>query len=403
MKLRDVLLSPVMSVWRASLTTRLSKVPRPSDSPHAQAPGPDPDWILVLGNDIAAGWGVRSHDVGVPGHLSRELTRLSGHGTEVDVTLAADSAAIARYAATSTGARYDAIVVVGGVRDALHLRSPASWRAEMSRTLKALAANNTPHTHIVVMGIRRMHFVSRIDSWLAARVAAHAVTLNEITMELCATVPQVSYLDLPELPDAAHPGEHRAEDHYRVDAAEIAAHLLPFIHPEGSRRDGSRPSPANTVPDNAVERARQSAVDALPPLEDELGEEVDGLVAAAKAVYAASFASFSVVDHDQLDYRVVAGGKPRTVPRNESVCSIAMLNDGPTIVSDTARDARFRHIRGIRFYAGVPVMSQAGHRIGMLCVVDSEPRSADTFDSTMLRELAQLLQKRIWAKERDAD
>jgi GAF domain-containing protein len=214
----------------------------------------------------------------------------------------------------------------------------------------------------------------------------------------------VSYLNLAELPAAARPGEHRAAMNYRLDAVAIADHLIPYLHPDreapGSDLDDpTSRQPVNAVPQNVLEKARQSAVDALPQLVDELGEEIDGLVAAAKAVYDTTFASFTVVDGDTLDYRVVAGGKPNTVPRNESVCSIAMHSDGPTIVADTARDARFRHLRSIRFYAGVPVLSQAGHRIGMLCVVDSEPRDASTFDSTMLRELAQLLQKRLWVQE----
>jgi hypothetical protein len=398
--LSQVLLYPALAAWRASLRYRLKNAARPSDSTHAQTPGPDPDWVLIVGNDIASGWGVRSHDLGVPGQLARELTRVSGHGADVDVTLAEDSAAIARFAVSPTGARYDAIVVVGGIRDALRLRSPKRWRSEMKKTLESLTSNHGEHTHIAVMGIRRIHFRSRIDTMLSAVVAAHADDLNAITMELCATMPQVSYLNLAELPAAARPGEHRAAMNYRLDAVAIADHLIPYLYPEDRTATGStRTQPENSVPQNVLEKARQSAVDALPLLVDELGEEIDGLVAAAKAVYDTTFASFTVVDGDTLDYRVVAGGKPSTVPRNESVCSIAMHSDGPTIVPDTARDARFRHLRTIRFYAGVPVLSQAGHRIGMLCVVDSEPRDASTFDSTMLRELAQLLQKRLWAQD----
>jgi GAF domain-containing protein len=399
-KLSQTLLSPVIAVWRWSLKVRLRDIPRPSDNTHAQALGPDALWVLVVGNDIATGWGVRTHDLGVPGQLARELTRVSGRGTEIDVAIAEDSAAIAQFATSPTGARYDAIVVVGGVRDALRLRSVAKWRAEMSRTLEALVSENGTHTHIVVMGIRRVNFVSRVDMWLTSIVAEHALKLNAITMELCATLPRVSYLDLPELAAAARPGEHRAAMNYRLDAEAITAHLLPLLDAEnGAVSNSSARERTNEIPQNVLEAARQSAVDALPPFEDELGEEIDGLVAAAKAVYDTTFASFTIVDGDRLDYRVVAGGKPSSVPRNESVCTIAMHSDGPTIVADTARDARFRHLRGIRFYAGVPVMSEAGHRIGMLCVVDSEPRDPSTFDTTMLSELAKLLQKRLWAQK----
>jgi GAF domain-containing protein len=46
---------------------------------------------------------------------------------------------------------------------------------------------------------------------------------------------------------------------------------------------------------------------------------------------------------------------------------------------------------GIRFYAGVPLRSPAGHALGALCVIDSRPRSSfSQQDRQRLKDLASL-------------
>jgi hypothetical protein len=55
----------------------------------------------------------------------------------------------------------------------------------------------------------------------------------------------------------------------------------------------------------------------------------------------------------------------------------------------------------VRFYAGHPILSPEGLPVGMLCLMDTEPRSeesAQAVDTTLLREFALMVQKRLWAK-----
>jgi GAF domain-containing protein len=72
------------------------------------------------------------------------------------------------------------------------------------------------------------------------------------------------------------------------------------------------------------------------------------------------------------------------------------------VVPDALADERFRDnplVLGephIRFYAGYPVESPSGERIGALCVFDPEPRRADDVDTVLLREFALMMQSELW-------
>ncbi|KIL91609.1 hypothetical protein FAVG1_05226 [Fusarium avenaceum] len=99
---------------------------------------------------------------------------------------------------------------------------------------------------------------------------------------------------------------------------------------------------------------------------------------------------------------------PGTFPRQLSVCDRALTaetkcpstvdNELPlTLIPDLATDVRLSQIPHplsecpARFYAAVPIRSPAGVDIGVYCVVDPEPREAETWspkDTQALREIS---------------
>ena len=68
------------------------------------------------------------------------------------------------------------------------------------------------------------------------------------------------------------------------------------------------------------------------------------------------------------------------------------------VVPDALGDARFADSPAvlaeprIRFYAGCPLSSADGHRVGTLCVMDRRPREIDEKGSRVLRDLAAIVQ-----------
>lgn len=81
--------------------------------------------------------------------------------------------------------------------------------------------------------------------------------------------------------------------------------------------------------------------------------------------------------------------------RDIAFCAHAILQDDLFIVPDAFVDDRFdqiplvRHDPNVRFYAGAPLVTKAGHALGTLCVMDCVPRELTDDQKSELRALAQ--------------
>ncbi|MEL7098132.1 MAG: histidine kinase dimerization/phosphoacceptor domain -containing protein [Pseudomonadota bacterium] len=92
-------------------------------------------------------------------------------------------------------------------------------------------------------------------------------------------------------------------------------------------------------------------------------------------------ALISLVGRDRQIAKSVTGPAQWNMPRSISLCAHAILDQGLVEVPDTALDARFRAnplCRGpqaIRFYSAAPLMAAGDLPIGVLCVLDTQPRT----------------------------
>lgn len=83
--------------------------------------------------------------------------------------------------------------------------------------------------------------------------------------------------------------------------------------------------------------------------------------------------------------------------RETSFCTHALTSDDVMVVEDATRDPRFANnpfvtaTDGIRFYAGAPLNTKEGYKLGTLCVVDHIPRRINQRDRDLLKDMAAIV------------
>jgi PAS domain S-box-containing protein len=112
----------------------------------------------------------------------------------------------------------------------------------------------------------------------------------------------------------------------------------------------------------------------------------DRIAELAARIFQAPVAVVSFVDRERQWFKSHFGLNISESSRDTSFCAHTILSDRVMIVVDAARDDRFRHspmVAGnsqIRFYAGAPLITPEGFRIGALAVMDTRPRETLTVD-----------------------
>ncbi|MFM1749604.1 MAG: hypothetical protein RLZZ188_3270 [Verrucomicrobiota bacterium] len=128
--------------------------------------------------------------------------------------------------------------------------------------------------------------------------------------------------------------------------------------------------------------------------------EFDDFTAIASRICGAPISLISLIDTDRQWFKSRVGIEVEQTPREVAFCAHAILEDGVTEVPDAAADPRFEGnpfvvgAPGIRFYAGAPLRTASGHRLGTLCVIDRRPREL----TVPQREALEILSRRVVAQ-----
>ena len=128
------------------------------------------------------------------------------------------------------------------------------------------------------------------------------------------------------------------------------------------------------------ERARVGALRQFKILDTEPEPVYEEIARLAAYVCQTPTALVTFVDEDRQWFKARVGFGPRETPRDVSFCAHAILQPGPLVVTDALDDERFHdnplvlEAPYIRFYAGFPLTSDEGHRVGTLCVLDTSKR-----------------------------
>ncbi len=158
----------------------------------------------------------------------------------------------------------------------------------------------------------------------------------------------------------------------------------------------------------ASEAARLSALRSFQVLDAPPALAFDHLVQVAGLLCESPIALVSLVDSERLFFLANAGLDARQVPRKGSLCECAILSSDDMLeVEDASKDMRFASSElvtgfpGIRFYAGVPLVSSEGAALGTLCVIDRKPRTLTESQRTGLYYLAQLTVELLESRRRE--
>jgi PAS domain S-box-containing protein len=135
------------------------------------------------------------------------------------------------------------------------------------------------------------------------------------------------------------------------------------------------------LPIPSTERERLAALRSYNILDTTPDPDFDSLVKLASFICRTPVALLSLVDEDRQWFKAKVGIEASETPRHISFCTHAIAASGMMVIPDAEEDERFRGsplVVGeprIRFYAGMPLVTSEGHKLGTLCVIDHEPRT----------------------------
>ncbi|MBX3646982.1 MAG: PAS domain S-box protein, partial [Rhodocyclaceae bacterium] len=150
-----------------------------------------------------------------------------------------------------------------------------------------------------------------------------------------------------------------------------------------------------------TEDRRLEALRALKLLDTGADARFDRITRIARRLFGVPIALISLVDANRQWFKSRQGLDAPETPRDISFCGHAILGDDIFVVEDALTDPRFADnplVTGpphIRFYAGAPLSSADGHRVGTLCIIDRQARFFPADDRQDLRELADWLQDEL--------
>lgn len=155
---------------------------------------------------------------------------------------------------------------------------------------------------------------------------------------------------------------------------------------------------ANPVPLPANEVERLEALRRYKVLDTPPEAAFDRITSLAARLFHVPTVLVSLVDESRAWFKSCYGFEQPEVPRDATLCSIALLSDEVLVVPDARQDDRFacnsfvQSEPGVRFYAGAPLLTENGFNLGTLCLLDTKPRDALTDEQkVVLADLAAIV------------
>jgi diguanylate cyclase (GGDEF)-like protein/PAS domain S-box-containing protein len=149
------------------------------------------------------------------------------------------------------------------------------------------------------------------------------------------------------------------------------------------------------------EAARLAALNAYNILDTEPDAVLDELVKLAAYICATPIAAISLIDEKRQWFRAAKGLNVPQTSRDVAFCAHTILQDDVMLVPDALLDERFFDnplvvsTPNIRFYAGMPLITDSGEHLGALCVIDRSPRELSAEQLSALHILTKSIMEHL--------
>jgi len=148
------------------------------------------------------------------------------------------------------------------------------------------------------------------------------------------------------------------------------------------------------VPMPADEAQRLQDLYRYQVLDTEPESTFDDLARLAAQIYQTPMAAVSLIDATRQWFKAKVGMTVDETPRQVAFCAHTIVQGDLLEVPDATQDERFAanplvvDDPHMRFYAGAPLISPAGHALGTLCVIDLTPRELSAEQREALRTIS---------------
>lgn len=155
----------------------------------------------------------------------------------------------------------------------------------------------------------------------------------------------------------------------------------------------------NAAPIPEDENKRLDALSEYSILDSEAESVFDEIVALASFICGTPISTITLIDEKRQWFKAQVGLKDSQTPRDVAFCAHAILQNELMVVNDAREDKRFNEnplVLGkpdIRFYAGMPLITADGYKLGTICVIDTKPKVLSKEQSFALRVLSNQVMK----------
>ena len=146
------------------------------------------------------------------------------------------------------------------------------------------------------------------------------------------------------------------------------------------------------LPPNEAERLAE--LNSLEILDTQEEPAFDEIARIASIIFDMPISLVSLVDEARQFFKARIGLDATETPRDVAFCAHTILESKVMVVEDALEDKRFNDNElvtedpHIRFYAGAPLITDSGNRLGTLCLIDRKPRKLTTHEQEILQMLA---------------